>query len=128
MPMDLVNLLRRMSGGAPDIEDKTGGLLVQDYQAMPRSLQFRDNAVVPSETLKSPDMGDFPLLPVGDVVPLGRKPGPFQGPTPNSAEYMLGRAEAPGIKSINPKPEFWEQWMQRQLNRKRIEDMGGLRG
>jgi hypothetical protein len=73
------------------------------------------------------ESGQFPLLPVGDVVPMGIKPGPFQGPTPQSADYMIGRRTDPQVSPISPQEGFWAGWAQR-IRQRKLEEMGVPRG
>lgn len=140
MPIPLDALLQEMAGNAPrDITERSGGLLVdqgvyggQGDLPMPRPnppLTLRDQNVYPGEFTAGEGARQvypnyFPLLKAGDVVPFGGKAGPFQGPTNQSVDFMLGRATDPKIAPVNPDPKFWEQWMNRQLNRQKMQDMG----
>lgn len=71
----------------------------------------------------SSNEGQTPLLPVGDVVSMGRPAGPFQGPTSEAADYMTGRRQSPQVAPISPKPDFWSDWAQR-IRQRKLEEAG----
>lgn len=79
----------------------------------------------------------FPLTPVGDVINMPpRNVVPYEGslgptgPTNRSAPYFTGQSQdlSGTVRSINPDPQFWLDWVKREQNRRMIEQMGGLRG